>query len=633
MQKLTLGLLALVALLLALAPAAAQDGLPGFEPLSRCPFVRPDGTRPECGYLIVPEDHFDPANTNTIKVFVARFPATGDAPRPDPLVYLEGGPGGNPSELLQFTYADLFQAFNVEREVIIVDQRGTGYSQPDLECDEITDWTYDTLDVVLSADEITQQRADVLQACYDRLTADGVDVTRYTSRQNAADIAALRVALGYDAINLYGISYGTKLALTVMRDFPDGIRSVIIDSVYPLDVTLFSAPLNAHRAFETLFAGCAADSVCNGTYPDLRKVFYDTVTLLNDEPSQLVVLDAASGSLLPAKMDGYAFIGLVFQALYSADLIPLLPGAIYDASGGSYTLFTTLFSNTLFQQSYISDGMYQAVQCGEETLLTTPDDFRVIMAQLPPELDGFVADNDYDVAVASCAAWGIRAGDPLDNQPVSSDIRTLVVSGEYDPITPPAWAQQAAQTLGNSVYYNVPNAGHGATPTSACTTQVALDFLNDLNSDPDVSCVDALGAPKFITPDTPVTLVDYSNPSVGVSTVIPEGWSESSPGVIAAPSGDVLLFLPVPLPLDQFIPAVQAQLGLDDLQPIERYDAANGLTWDIYQVEFQGFPTLLAVVEIDGVTYSVQLVTATGSVERGLTQILKPVLDAFAVLG
>ncbi|MCA9904902.1 MAG: alpha/beta fold hydrolase, partial [Anaerolineae bacterium] len=213
-------LLSLLLTVLLAAPVLAQDELPYVE-LTDCWMDLPDGLVEgddvDCGLLFVPEDRTDP-DSATIELAVAILYASEDDVQPDPIIYLAGGPGGNAVDELE-AWVDI--PYIQDRDLILLDQRGTGYSFPSLNCPEIE-----------------ESEDDATQACRDRLVADGVNLQAYNSAENAADVADLRVALGYDEWNLYGISYGTRLAQTIVRDYPQGIRSVILDSAYPLAANL-----------------------------------------------------------------------------------------------------------------------------------------------------------------------------------------------------------------------------------------------------------------------------------------------------------------------------------------------------------------------------------------------------------
>jgi pimeloyl-ACP methyl ester carboxylesterase len=236
-----------------------------------CPFKEPSGITLDCGYLTVPENYAEPNGTQIrLAVAIARHPSGN--PEPDPIVYLEGGPGGSPLEFLYLTFNTQYQAlFETNRDIVIFDQRGIGYSEPALDCPEMQALNIELLDYELDGATLTQDELDTLlvdslMACGETLSVDN-DLSAYNSASNAADVESLRMALGYEQINLWGISYGTRLALTIMRDYPDGIRSVVIDSVYTPDVNLFSAsPENLHRAFKRQYGNDDTNSILRYTY-------------------------------------------------------------------------------------------------------------------------------------------------------------------------------------------------------------------------------------------------------------------------------------------------------------------------------------------------------------------------------
>ena len=209
----------------------------------------------QCGYLTVLENRAKP-DGRRIRIFVMRAPAVSATPKPDPIVYLSGGPGGAGSFEVAFMVK---HGLNADREVIFVDQRGTHRADPRLGCPGWEQFLYDSVSLPFAAESTTAADAAALKECRDQWAAAGVDLAAYNSTENAADIADLRVALGIDTWNVYGVSYGSKLALIVLRNHPQGIRSVVLDSVSPptnnIVETWWSAPASS---FKAIFAACAA---------------------------------------------------------------------------------------------------------------------------------------------------------------------------------------------------------------------------------------------------------------------------------------------------------------------------------------------------------------------------------------
>jgi pimeloyl-ACP methyl ester carboxylesterase len=458
-----------------------------------CLFVIPDGTKPICGDLSVPEDRSDP-NSRTIKLHVAVFKATGHRPQPDPVVYLEGGPGGNPLETISFVFDDWFGQIVRSRDVIIFDQRGTGLSDPALDCYELSDLSYSLLDTDLTKEEYLAQSLPVVKQCRDRFTAEGVNLAAYNSAANAADLNDLRIALGYQEWNLYGISYGTRLALTAMRDWPTGIRSVILDSVYPPQAKETELAANADRAFNELFQACAQDKRCNDNFPNLKEAFYETVNRLEAEPAMLKTIDPFTGQFYDVSWDGEAMVSTLFQILYQTSRLPDIPKLIYDAyRDQDYSDWVYEGTFSIFAHEFMSDGMYYSVQCNEEVSFNTREDLENSDLKYPEQLDVF---GDSSLLEA-CAIWDSGKADPIENEPVVSDIPALVMAGQFDPVTPPSYAEEAAKTLSHSYYLEFPGMGHGVSVDGGCPQGIVQEFLNDPSKQPNSRCIARMNKLSF----------------------------------------------------------------------------------------------------------------------------------------
>lgn len=516
-------ILAALAVLLALGLAAGAAAAPApqaasaFEP-GPCPFpLVPEeagalgsvltetgrvveGRDVQCGTLSVPAHHADP-NSRTLKLAVAIIKSTAEAPAPDPLVMLQGGPGGSTID----TYAPLFllnllpeaNTIRAQRDIVLFDQRGTLYSQPALLCREDFELVDRTIEQRLSREESGRLQAEAALACRDRLARDGVDLAAYNSLENAADIDSLRRALGYDTINLYGVSYGTLLALHAMRAYPDRLRSVILDGVVPPQVNfLLDGARSQQRAFEELFQACAADAACHAAYPDLGQVFYDTVDRLNAAPARVAITDPTTGRKYDAVVDGDTFSNIVFQLMYPSELLGALPKVIYDAHAGRFTLPAQVWPMLLFDRT-MATGMYFSVVCAEDGNARVED---ARFGDVPPEIAA-PQEAQLRSMLQVCQGWQSPPLPPAAVAPVVSDIPTLLLSGRFDPITPPGYAATAAASLPRSYSYTFPWGGHGAFSGSACATRLVQSFLADPTSPPDGRCVEAQAAPLFVTPE------------------------------------------------------------------------------------------------------------------------------------
>jgi pimeloyl-ACP methyl ester carboxylesterase len=300
----------------------------------------------------------------------------------------------------------------------------------------------------------------------------------------------LRIALGYDKVNLYGTSSGTRTILTIMRNHPEGIRSVILDSVYPPQVDLYSTwSLSVHRVFSLLFEECAADPECSEKYPDLESVFYQTVDDLNIEPASVQL---SRGTVL---LDGGFFMEAIWVNFYSTSNISWIPGWIDAASRGNFSRLKNTFEALLSDTgTSIAIGFEWSMQCNEEVPFETYELGREMAADLPAPIAEYF-DCYYEFNL--CESWQSGRADPVENTAVTSDLPALIFAGQYDPITPPEWGRLATDTLSNHSFYEFPGLGHGIMRSNECGLEIGLQFLADPTGELDASCLDELDAPDF----------------------------------------------------------------------------------------------------------------------------------------
>ena len=276
--------------------AAATDEIETPSPVVQAPCNTPlgmnevEGETVICGTVSVPENYDDP-DGNRIPLSFAVLKAVGDSPASDPIVFLHGGPGSG--ELLSLTqFTEDFATLRQNRDVVVFDQRGAGFSNEPVNCDialikreeEINDAVAQASPE--DADKVKQEK--ILEICAEAALERGIDLAQYNTINNAQDVQNLVAALGYEEFNLYGHSYGTKLALETMRQQPTGLRSVILDSAVPPHVKFYSHPNEAAvEAAQALFAACAADNACSAAYPDLESRFNQLMAQLEDAPIAL----------------------------------------------------------------------------------------------------------------------------------------------------------------------------------------------------------------------------------------------------------------------------------------------------------------------------------------------------------
>lgn len=605
-----------------------------------CEFDVPLGVDVTCGWLTTPEDHTDPNNSESIALHVAIFASDNPNPAPDPIVYLEGGPGGDALELIPLVFEQRFAPYLENHDLVLFDQRGTGYSQPSLACPEMTALSFELLEQDLPSEEIHQQMRDSLMACGDRLQDQSINLAAYNSAQSAADLNLLRETLGYEEWNVWGISYGTRLAQTAVRDFPQGIRSVVLDSAYPLEVNLLTdTPTNVDRAFDAFFDHCAVDAVCSEAYPDLQTVFFDTVAQLNEEKVILPLTNLLTGEQYDAYFSGDDLLSVLFQSLYSAEIITVLPKIIYDTNAGNYQDLSLLLSSFLMNSEFFSAGMQYSVQCREENLFTNIEDVRSAAEQHPQLLPIFEYSLNLGTdGITICDSWGAGMASAIENEPVISSIPTLVLAGYFDPITPPVWGEQVSQNLSNAYFYSFADQGHGVTASSECATAVMKSFLADPTTEPDSSCIADITGPHFAVAGqlAEVVLVPYTDEAFGISSLIPDGWQNVGLGVYArgqnALDQTVIMQQAAPgIPADSLLELLGSQLGWETAPEISgTYEAAN-YSWNLYETEVEGFPAHLALSDADGTVLLVLMLTLAEEEAALYEALFIPVLDAMTL--
>ncbi len=629
----------------AAATVAPTSRVPSYEKTA-CPFRLPTGVSEgkdvECGYLVVAEDRADP-QTRAIRLAVAVFRNPAKPVKSDPIVYLSGGPGGSALEFAYLAYAQqVAPFFAAQRDIILFDQRGVGLSRPALDCPAASALDLQLLDPekdgkVLSSQEQSDMMLQAMLGCARDLSSVA-KLTAYNTVANAADVNDLRLALGYDQINLWGISYGTRLALEVMRDYPKGVRSVVLDSVYPPDVDLYAEePANTMRVFTTLFDGCAADRVCRASYPDLRKTFFDLAAALNKNPAKITATDPLTSKTYPVLLNGDTLIGAVFQMFYDTDMIPSLPQIIYQAKAGDYRQIGQFIGVIIAQDSAMSPGMQYSVQCNEEQPFTNEKDYDAAIAKYP-ELASYLNDST-KLGFAICAGWGSGKAAATENQPVSSNLPTLVMAGEYDPVTPPAWAKRAAQTLSRSYYFVYPGMGHGTSIGRDCPTSMMIAFLDDPTKAPGNSCISAMTEPQFyvVGKIEDIKMEPYTDATMGISGVIPVGWREIGQGTYARSQSPLDLALLFQLSgegvsSERVALAILPQLGLQKLPDASSAYKSKTLNWKLYRTTatLQGEKLSLAIALADagGRAYFVMLTANAAELDALSKVVLTPVLDA-----
>jgi pimeloyl-ACP methyl ester carboxylesterase len=423
--------------------ASAPENESAFEPVE-CWFEIPDGVSVTCGYVGVPEDRSQPfIPDNTISLAVAVFHSTSQSPAPDPIVYHVGGPGGHMLNIIPQIYDKVIAPFLETRDLIFLDPRGTGFSQPALECDN----------------------GEAPGDCVRRLFAAGQNLHFYSSSSMAQDLQAVRATLNYDRWNLLGQSYGTHVAQVTLREAPEGLRSVILDSVMPV---VIPARPDGKSSFDVslqrLFQRCENDSACNDAYPNLPGAMEDAVQRLNLRPVSLRT--SCYGKEQSVLLTGERLTSMLYEALYEAELIPALPYAITAAADGiDYSFWNNVVCWETVIDFLLTDGTHWAVQCSDGRLGNACEDWPIVVEQ----------------------------------SPVVSDLPILILNGEFDPVTPLEYGHSVAEGFSQSYVFDFPGLGHWVNGTGdPCQRAIINSFLNNPMQQPDPICLTEMDEPHFV---------------------------------------------------------------------------------------------------------------------------------------
>ncbi|WP_147332012.1 alpha/beta fold hydrolase [Geodermatophilus marinus] len=615
----------------AAAASATPAGPPPEVEWGACGFQVPAGVQIDCGTLPVPADRADPgAGTVDLAFGVVRTPDPD--PAATPVVYLSGGPGQSTLELVPQAYGQLYEPLARGRDLVLLDQRGTGLSQPSLACEEYGSWVRESLGAGLSPEELRTQALDSLEQCRARLVEEeGVDLDDYDSVASAADLDDLRRALGHEQWDLYGISYGTRLAQTVLREHPEGVRSAVLDAAYPVDADLYEeTPSNAVRAMEALFDACAADPACAEAHPDLGRTVRDLVAELDAEPAPLTVVDPATGQRVQDELSGAALAGFLFQSLYSTELVDHLPEIIAAADEGRYDTIGLLLGALSQQLDLVAVGQQLAVQCEEEVAFSSREAVAEAAAE-HPLVEGFL---DGAVTLGPgvfevCDAWAAGRPDPAADEAVSSDVPVLVFAGELDPITPPRWGEDVVAGLSDARLVLFPHTGHGSLPSHDCAVRIATEFLDDPGTEPGTGCVDEVPPPTFTAAGVDVAMTPFESEELGLAGMRPEGWTEVLPGAHQESALVSLVQRVVPgATAEQLLQQLAAQLGTGQPpQPVEQLQT-GALSWDLYRLDDLGQRVELALADSPQGLVLVQLTTTPERADVHREQVFLPAVEA-----
>jgi pimeloyl-ACP methyl ester carboxylesterase len=409
----------------------------------------------QCANVSVPEDYAQP-NGKRVEIYVAVLPSLAQRPEPDPLFLFAGGPGQAATDIGRL--ASTMNDVRKSRAIVLVDQRGTGKSKT-ITCDTSDTKGKDPLAEALNADIaiVEKEWAKCLA------TMKGNPATHRTD-DYIEDLEQVRKGLGYDKINVWGGSYGSRVALRYMKRYPASIRTAVLDGVAPTALRLpDDAMIHSEAELKNALAACAASASCEKAYPNLNTTFDALLEKLRTSPQSITIAHPGTGKPVSGVVNDRALISMLWPLLYQPDTARLIPTMINAATVGNFAPMAATLSAGGVSEADISPVQRFAVMCAEDML-----------GRSSPALARFksVADMFYGF----CKNFAHGKVEAEFYEPTKSDIPTLLLSGSLDPVTPPAQGALAAKTLSQSKHVVINGLGHIVSP-HACSRRLMSKFI------------------------------------------------------------------------------------------------------------------------------------------------------------
>ncbi|MGY0799736.1 alpha/beta hydrolase [Lysobacter sp. A286] len=476
------------------APAGATHDTPGIRyfgeiAFEACALASATGgktTEAQCGTFLVPENPDQP-DGRKIALNIAWLPTDGGGAAPDPVFFLAGGPGQAATEHAQAVMLTLAEVAK-QRDIILVDQRGTGESNP-LDCRDASGEPMEMDDSVVPS--LAQMQTFAAQCA--RGLQDRADPRFYTTTDAVRDLDLVRAALGAEKINLIGVSYGTRVAQQYAATYPRHTRTVVLDSVAPNSLVVggeFARTLEDALALQS--SKCQQLPACRERYPtDMREQLRTVMTQLEQNPVEVDYRDSRTGELHHDTVTADAVGGLAFMFSYAPQTASLLPLMIDEAAQGRYApLMSLVQMNTEQMQGQMTRGMQWSVLCAEDAGRYRPD---------PASSDTIIGSDVAEIFFAPCSVWPHGTAPAEFHQPFTSDLPVLLLSGELDPVTPPRYADEVVANLANGRHLVLQGQGHNVSGIG-CMPKLLGQFMETADAAAlEAKCLDNLSyVPPFV---------------------------------------------------------------------------------------------------------------------------------------
>lgn len=433
--------------------------------LNKCPDFSKTGKAPveqnaQCGKFEVKENPQDPGSA-MIALNILRIPAVNPAPEKDPLFIVAGGPGQSAVVVAESIHS-IFNDVRKNRDIVFVDQRGTGKSNP-LDCD-----LEDEPEAPLSEAEQKERGREAVKKCIEKIKDHAAF---YTTNYAVTDLDLVRAELGYEKINLWGGSYGSRVVLEYLRRYPAHTRTSVLDGVAPVAIALpWSMEADGFAALQAINKQCAETPACVSHYGDVVQKAQKISNKLLQKSEVIKIPHPRTQEKVTVNLAAQDFSAVVRLALYSRDVSSLLPQVISEAEAGNYELFASLIylAKQKSDMAGISYGMHYAIACNE--------DYPIYKDKNPADSNTFLNSKMVQQYSEICEQFP-HAKLPKDYwEPVKSDLPVLMLSGAIDPVTPPHWSDSVAKNLPNATQVTAPG-GHHIITTEGCISQLIAAFI------------------------------------------------------------------------------------------------------------------------------------------------------------
>jgi len=474
-------------------PAALHQTASSELTWEECWFPTPTFTAVHCGHLHLKHEAQIPVVLIRRSLFARQV---------QPLLYVTGGPGSAtiPHDGNIDSWVQWLQELDLDRDLVLFNFLGTGRSDPAYHCPKFSEAGPTILGTSLSAAGEAAIYDQITRDCYQDLVTKKVDLSKMTLPYTMEYVSQIVKALPDVNWDVYGVSYGTRVVIELMRQPPPNIRAVILDGILPPDVDMYRLwPRLLKDGLHRLFAICNYDQACKKRFPDLESEFYALVKKLDLQPLEYHISTGYSGKPMTVMVNGHRLITLVYLSMYRWDFIQQLPFALWSIKQGNLDplrpMVQYLGEYYTEEAMTFNDVVFISAGCAERRQDSTKETMKQ-EGRMYPLLEEYLSPIwEFD----ACEYWKVPSARKNSLKPVQSRLPTLLLAGDLDPVTPSIWAKRVHAELGNSFLFVVPAVGHGVLDSDRCAIRAVQTFLRTREKYSGVPCTKDLQGPQFST--------------------------------------------------------------------------------------------------------------------------------------